>query len=69
VTSEFDPLRDEGIAYADALREAGVEAVHLGCRGQIHTSLVAVDVILSGASARGEMAAALRQFLGSPALV
>jgi acetyl esterase/lipase len=69
VTAEFDPLRDEGIAYADALREAGVEAVHLDCRGQIHTSLVAVDMILSSASARGEMAAALRQFLGSPALV
>jgi len=62
VTCEFDPLRDEGAAYADALQAAGVAVRHLACRGQIHTSLLAVDVIASGASARQEMALALRQF-------
>jgi len=67
VTCEFDPLRDEGAAYADALAAAGVDARHLPCRGQIHTSLPAVDVILSGASARAEIGAALRRFLGVPA--
>jgi acetyl esterase/lipase len=62
VTSEFDPLRDEGAAYAAALAAAGVEAHHLACRGQIHTSVPAVGIILSAANAREDIGAALRQF-------
>jgi acetyl esterase/lipase len=67
VTSELDPLRDEGAAYAEALAAAGVDVRHLPCRGQIHTSLTAVDLIISGADARAEMAAALRRFLRASA--
>jgi acetyl esterase/lipase len=67
VTSEFDPLRDQGAAYADALAEAGIASRHLPCRGHIHTSLVAVDLIISGAAVRAEIAAALRGFLGAAA--
>ena len=62
VTCEFDPLRDEGAAYAAALAAAGVDARHLPCRGQIHTSLPSVDVILSADAARAEIGAALRDF-------
>jgi cation diffusion facilitator CzcD-associated flavoprotein CzcO/acetyl esterase/lipase len=62
VTCEFDPLRDEGAAYVEALSAAGVDARHLPCRGQIHTSLTAVGVVISGAQARVEMGAALRHF-------
>ncbi len=62
VTCEFDPLRDEGAAYAEALFAAGVEARHLPCRGQIHPSLTAVDMVISGAQIRVEMGAALRRF-------
>ena len=69
VTCEFDPLRDEGAAYADALQAAGVSVRHLPCRGQIHTSLMAVDVIASGAGARHEIANALRQFMPRGVLV
>jgi cation diffusion facilitator CzcD-associated flavoprotein CzcO/acetyl esterase/lipase len=65
VTCEFDPLRDEGAEYASALAAAGNEARHLPCRGQIHTSLTMVDVVLSGAAARAEMANALREFFGA----
>jgi len=61
VTCEFDPLRDEGVAYAEALDAAGVEVRHLPCRGQIHTSVPAVDLIISANSAREAIGATLRR--------
>ena len=61
-TSEFDPLRDEGTAYAEALAAAGVPTEHHRCRGQIHTSLTAVDMIISSASHRQAMAVAVQKF-------
>lgn len=60
VTAEFDPLRDEGVAYAEALAAAGVDVRHIVGRGQIHTSIPMVDVVLSGAAVRDEMARTLR---------
>lgn len=66
VTAEFDPLRDEGIAYAEALGAAGVPVRHLAARGHVHTSVTMVDVVLSGASYRAEMAQALRDFFAAP---
>jgi cation diffusion facilitator CzcD-associated flavoprotein CzcO/acetyl esterase/lipase len=65
VTCEFDPLRDEGAAYAEAMAAAGVQVRHLPCRGQIHTSLTAVDMVISSTAARAEMGAELKQFFGS----
>ena len=62
VTAEFDPLRDEGIAYAEALTAAGVPVHHLPARGHIHTSLPMVDVVLSGADVRAQMAEVMRGF-------
>jgi hypothetical protein len=44
----------------NSLVAAGVPVEHLACRGQIHTSVTAVDVILSAAHAREAVGAALR---------
>ncbi len=62
VTCEFDPLRDEGVAYAQALQAAGVPVQHLSARGHLHTSLTMVDMIISGAPHRARMAEAIRGF-------
>ncbi len=64
VTAEFDPLRDEGIAYVEALRAAGVDAEEIPMRGHLHTSVGAVDVIVSSASIRAQVAEALRALRG-----
>ncbi len=66
VTCEFDPLRDEGIAYAEALGAAGVPVEQLKARGHFHASFTMVDVVITGASGRARMAEALRRFAGLP---
>jgi cation diffusion facilitator CzcD-associated flavoprotein CzcO/acetyl esterase/lipase len=66
VTAEFDPLCDEGEAYAEALAAAGVPVRHIRARGHIHTSLTMVDAVISGAPVRAEMAEALGSFWPAP---
>jgi cation diffusion facilitator CzcD-associated flavoprotein CzcO/acetyl esterase/lipase len=66
VTAEFDPLCDEGEAYAQALEAAGVRVRHIRARGHIHTSLTMVDAVISGAPVRAEIAEALRQLYPAP---
>ena len=62
VPCDFDPLRDEGVVYAQALAAAGVPVQQIRGRGHTHGSLTMVDVALSGAPVRAEMASALRGF-------
>ena len=40
VTAEFDPLRDEGIAYVKRLAEAGVAVEHVHAGDQMHGFLL-----------------------------
>jgi acetyl esterase len=48
MTAEFDPLRDEGIAYAQRLAAAGVPVEHLHAEDQMHGFLM-VDRAVSRA--------------------
>jgi acetyl esterase/lipase len=66
VTAELDPLRDEGAAYASALDAAGVPVRHIAAVGHTHTSLLAVDLLPSGAAVRARLVEALRDLLGVP---
>jgi acetyl esterase len=61
VTAGFDPLRDEGQAYADALREAGVEVTYACERGLIHSFANTLVIGRSGREAMTRAAAALRE--------
>ena len=65
VTCEFDPLRDEGDAYARALAAAGVSVEHLQAQGQTHTSTGAVDVLITPTATREAMGNALRGMFGA----
>jgi acetyl esterase/lipase len=65
-TCEFDPLRDEGIAYAEALGAAAVAVEQLKARGHFHASFTMVDVVITAVSGRARMAEALRCFAGLP---
>ena len=63
ITAEFDPLRDEGEAYADALQQAGVEARSSRYDGMVHGFFGLDAIIPAAAPAMEEAAAALKHWL------
>ena len=64
VTAGFDPLRDEGRAYGDRLRDAGVHVVYREYPGQIHAFVSLTKAIPQGMACTLEIAQYLRQRLG-----
>jgi len=63
VTAGFDPLRDEGRAYGERLREAGVDVVYREYPGQIHAFVMLTKAIPQGTACTLEIADYLRQRL------
>jgi acetyl esterase len=63
VTAGFDPLRDEGRAYADRLAAAGVDVVHREYPGQIHAFVSLTKAIPQGLACTLEIADYLRRRL------
>jgi acetyl esterase len=60
ITAGFDPLCDEGEAYAEALRKAGVVVAHERFEGQIHGFVSMGRIIADAGRAVALSAAALR---------
>ncbi|WP_439815216.1 alpha/beta hydrolase fold domain-containing protein [Zavarzinia sp. CC-PAN008] len=65
LTCGYDPLRDDGLAYVERLKAAGVPVEHLHFAGQVH-GFVMFDVVFRGArQALDQLGAALARALGT----
>jgi acetyl esterase len=64
LVAEFDPLYDEGIAYADRLEAAGVPVSRIVCPGQIHGFIRRLDLFDSAARAAEQLSVDLRAAFG-----
>ncbi len=66
ITAEFDPLRDEGEAYASALQAAGVPTTAVRYVGQIHGFFTMAEGMHQARTAQLQAAAALKAALAAP---
>ena len=64
ITAEFDPLRDQGAAYAAKLAADGVDVTHTPYDGMVHTFFQLGPIVDAGARAVTEVADAARAALG-----
>jgi acetyl esterase len=65
ITADYDPLRDEGEAYAKRLEAAGVPVTLSRYDGQIHSFFTMPTILDGGRKAVVEASAALKGALGS----
>jgi acetyl esterase len=65
-TAEFDPLRDEGRAYAERLQQAGVRTLYRCHPGMIHLFYGMRGLIAYAGAAFAQMGADIRSLLAAP---
>ncbi len=63
ITAGFDPLKDEGKAYADGLRAAGVDVQYVNYDGMIHGFIALTALVENAANAVAETGVALKKAL------
>ncbi len=63
LTASYDPLCDEGVAYAERLEREGVRVIHLHFSDQLHGFVGQGRIIRAGNMALDMMAAALKKAL------
>ena len=66
ITAEYDPLRDEGIAYAQRLKAAGVPVTHRHHEDMFHDFLAFVNLIDAGNEAVQQVGEEIRTRLETP---
>lgn len=67
VTAEYDPLRDDGFAYAEALRTAGVRVIHHHYDDVVHAFFGFVNMLSRGNEAVAQVGADIRAAVGRQA--
>lgn len=65
LTAGFDPLRDEGRAYADRLIDAGVKTTYVNYPGTVHGFFSLTRFLKQGLKANDEAAAVLAAHFGT----
>ena len=67
MTAEFDPVRDEGIAYVERLKAAGVPVEHVHAEDQMHGFLMVDRAVARAGELIDRLADALAARSGRPA--
>ncbi len=65
LTAGYDPLRDEGRAYADKLIDAGVKTTYVNYPGTIHGFFSLTRFLAQGLKANDEAAGVMAAFFGT----
>ncbi len=65
ITAQFDPLRDEGEAYAEKLRQAGVPVKQIRYDGMIHGFAQFIGILKPAGGALDQVAACVNRSSGS----
>ncbi|EZH66364.1 hypothetical protein DH09_10550 [Bacillaceae bacterium JMAK1] len=60
ITAEYDPLRDQGEAYATRLKEAGNDVTYIDYKGMVHGFISMANLVPQGAEALTEAGRALQ---------